>query len=442
MTEAVSALDGAAIASGKCPVSSFAAQFNPFTPDYQQDPYRVFTEVRRREPIFYSPEIDYWIVSRYEDIVTIFRDTETFSAAEALNLMTPPCPAAMAKLADVEFIPSTSLVDEDPPKHPKRRRVFRKSLNDDKVAELEPTSRRFITECLDNIVKKGQADMVADLTFIVPALTAFVLMGVPEAEVDRVRRYATRSALWIWGRPTEEQQVAIATEYAEYLKYAREHVERLIENPGDDYMSNIVKAWKNDPNEELWDKRYLVSIMQSHLYAAHETTTDAAAAGFKALLEHRNQWEAICADAALIPNAVEEILRYQSSVPAWRRVTTKPVKLGDYDLPAGARIMMLTGSANHDEQMFADGDSFDITRDNADRHLAFGWGAHLCLGQNLARMEMRVMLEETTKRLPHLQLVKDQEWSYSPNTSFRGPEHVLVQWDPHQNPQTEDRPAR
>lgn len=440
MSEAASTLDGADVVSGKCPVSTFAREFNPFDPAYQQDPYAVFAEVRQREPIFYSPEIDYWIVSRYDDIVAIFRDTETFSAAEALNLITPPCPEAMAKLAESEFMPSTSLVDEDPPKHSKRRRVIRRGITDDKVAELEPVSRRFVTQCLDQFVQKGQADMVTDLTFIVPALTAFALMGVPDAEVDRVRRYATRTALWIWGRPTAEQQIGIATDYVEYLQYAREHVERLIDNPGDDYMSNIVKAWKQDSNEDLWDKRYLVSIMQSHLYAAHETTTDAAAAGFKALLENREQWEAICADPGLIPNAVEEILRYQSSVPAWRRITTKPVKLGRYELPAGARIMMLTGSANHDEMMFADGDSFDITRDNADRHLAFGWGAHLCLGQNLARMEMRVMLEETTKRLPHLRLVEHQEWSYSPNTSFRGPEHVLAQWDPKQNPQAADRP--
>ncbi|WP_148311205.1 cytochrome P450, partial [Rhodococcus opacus] len=98
------------------------------------------------------------------------------------------------------------------------------------------------------------------------------------------------------------------------------------------------------------------------------------------------------------------------------------------------------GSANHDDAMFDDGDRFDITRENADEHLAFGWGIHHCLGQALARMEMRVMLEETTKRLPHLNLVEGQEWTYSPNTSFRGPEHVQVQWDPTQNPLPEDRP--
>jgi cytochrome P450 len=425
---------------GGCPVSKFAADFNPFAHDYLQDPYSVFTRARNEEPVFFSPEIGYWVVSRYEDILEIFRDTESYSATAAGELIKPPCPAAMEKLAAVDYVPSTMLVDEDPPLHTKRRRVLRKGVTEDRVAEIEPYTRKFVNECLDAIVKNGNADMVADLTFEVPALTAFVLMGVPEAEVARVRGYASRFALWIWGRPSDEQQVALAEEFAAYLQYARAYVERLIEEPGENYMSNAVRAWLAAGNDDVWDRTYLASIMQSHLYASHETTTNAAAGGFKTLLEHRDQWEMLCADPSLIPNAVEEILRYASSVPTWRRITTKPVTIGGFDIAAGERILLLTGSANHDDTMFADGDSFDITRDNADQHLAFGWGIHHCLGQALARMEMRVMLEETTRRLPHLALVAGQEWTYSPNTSFRGPDHVLVTWDPQQNPSAQDRP--
>lgn len=440
MTETTSAPQGSATSPGKCPVSQFAAEFNPFDEEYLQDPYAVFTRARNEEPVFYSPEIEYWVVSRYDDVVAIFRDTESYSATAAGELIKPPCPAAMEKLAAVDFVPSTMLVDEDAPLHTKRRRVLRKGVTDDRVAEIEPITRRFVGDCLDAMIKTGNADMVADMTFQVPALTAFVLMGVPEAEVERARGYASRFALWIWGRPTDEQQVELAGEFAAYLEYAREHVERLTENPGDDYMSNAIKAWQKAGNDDVWDKTYLASIMQSHLYASHETTTNATANGFKVLLENRDQWELLCNDSSLIPNAVEEILRYASSVPAWRRVTTRPVTIGGFDIAAGERILVLTGSANHDDAVFDDGDRFDITRENADEHVAFGWGIHLCLGQALARMEMRVMLEETTKRLPHLNLVDGQEWTYSPNTSFRGPERVLVQWDPAQNPVPEDRP--
>jgi cytochrome P450 len=425
--------------SSGCPVSALAASFDPFCEDYLQDPYRYFARFRAQEPVFYSPQIGYWVVSRYEDIIRIYKDAETFSSAETVVMITPPCEQALHELMQGGYAPSTQLVDEDPPQHSQHRRVIRKGLTLVKVAELEPYTRRFVTQSLDALVQNGRADLVEELVFSVPALTAFILMGVPEAEVDRVRGYAKRLALWIWGRPTADEQVDLARDFVAYLGYAREHVRRLMTEPGDDYISNMVRAWQADPDEALWDENYLVTVMQGHLFAAHETTTDAAAAGFKVLLENRSQWEAICADPDLIPNAVEEVLRFQTSVPVCRRLTTCPTTLGGHALPAGSRIMILNGSANHDSEKFPDGESFDITRANARQHVAFGWGAHLCLGRELARMELRVILEEASRRLPHMQLVQPQDWIYSHNTSHRGPQHVRVVWDPARNPQPTDR---
>lgn len=422
-----------------CPASDFARNFNPFDPEYLQDPYPVFARARHEEPVFYSPELNYWVVSRYADIIEVFRDTESFSAAAATEMYKPPCPAALEKLEEIGLVPAGMLVDEDPPMHTSHRRVLRKGVSPKRIREIEPATRKFVTSSIDRFVKNGAADLVTELAFDVPALTAFVLMGVPEAEVERVRKYASRFALWIWGRPSDAEQVELAKEYAAYLQYSRDHVERLIQSPGDDYMSIAIKAWLEDEGEEVWDQNYLATIMQAHLYASHETTTNAAANAFKVLLENPVQWAMICEDRSLVPKAVEEVLRYHSSVPAWRRKTTKPVVVGDIEIGAGENILLLTGSANHDSDKFADSETFDITRDNARQHLAFGWGPHLCLGQELARMELRVILEEATARLPHLELVADQEWTYSPNTSFRGPDHVLVTWDPSKNPNPWDR---
>lgn len=136
---------------------------------------------------------------------------------------------------------------------------------------------------------------------------------------------------------------------------------------------------------------------------------------------------------------MEESLRYYSSVPQWRRITTKPVSIAGVDIPAGARLLIALGSANHDHEKFTDGDTFDIHRPNANEHLAFGWGRHLCLGEGLARLEMRIALEELIRRLPHIHLVEGQAWEFSPNISHRGPEHVRVTWDLTQNPIPEDR---
>jgi cytochrome P450 len=408
-----------------CPISH---DFNPFDSDYLKDPYPHFARIRTEEPIFYSSELDYWVVSRYADIREVFLDSDHFSASEAGAQLTPPCPAAQEILIDANFVPRTNLVDEDPPEHGKRRNILRQGMTSEQVAALEPEVRRFVTAALDRIEPCGEADLVRDLVYEVPALTAFRLMGVPEAEVDRVKKYASRLAIFFWGRPNEKEQVQLAQDFADYYMYAREHVAYLTKNIGTDYLSNAILASKTEDGAELFDEEYLRSLMIGHFFASHETTTNAAANGFRLLLENRTHWESICKDSALIPRSIEEILRHSSSVPAWRRITTRPTSLAGVDLPAGAKLLLLTGSANHDEEVFHNPETFDPTRKNSNRNLAFGWGRHRCLGENLARMEMRVIYEETSRRLPSLRLIENQEWEYSPNTSFRGPAHLFVTW--------------
>jgi ferredoxin-NADP reductase len=175
-------------------------------------------------------------------------------------------------------------------------------------------------------------------------------------------------------------------------------------------------------------------MMMAIIVAAHETTANASANAMKLLLQHPDVWQQICDDPGLIPNAVEECLRHNGSVAAWRRLATKDVQVGGVDIPAGSKLLIVTASANHDERQFGDADLFDIRRDNASEHLTFGYGAHQCMGKNLARMEMQVFLEEFTRRLPHMRL-SAQRFSYVANTSFRGPEHLWVEWDPALNPE-------
>ena len=174
--------------------------------------------------------------------------------------------------------------------------------------------------------------------------------------------------------------------------------------------------------------------MMAGIVAAHETTANASANAIKLLLQHPQAWRDICEDPDLIPNAVEECLRHNGSVAAWRRLATRDVQIAGVSIPAGAKLLIVTSSANHDESQFADADLFDIRRENASDQLTFGYGSHQCMGKNLARMEMQIFLEELTRRLPHLKL-SEQTFTYVPNTSFRGPEHLWVEWDPAQNPE-------
>ena len=145
-------------------------------------------------------------------------------------------------------------------------------------------------------------------------------------------------------------------------------------------------------------------------------------------------WRELCEDPSLIPSAVEECIRYNGSVAAWRRIATRDATVGGVHIPAGSKLLIVMSSANHDERHFADADRVDIRRDNASDHLTFGYGSHQCMGKNLARLELQVFLEEFTKRLPHMRL-SEQRFDYVPNTSFRGPKHLWVEWDPAHNPE-------
>jgi hypothetical protein len=419
-----------------CPVTHMSQAFDPF----DGEPYALYTQARREEPVFYSPQIGYWVVTRYEDIERIMLDSETFSAANVLELFKPLCPAA-AKIAIKSGVRiSPSMVDEDPPIHSRKRKALRKPFSPAQIAKLEPRVRELVTQAIDRFVTCGRADLVSDFMFEVPALVIFQLMGVPENELAIVRKYAKRNAVFGFGYPSDEEQVALAQGMAEYWAYAKQHADRLIAAPKDDIMSLFITELQLPENSDIWSRDFIYTMMLQLLFAGHETTTNASAGAFRALLENREQWEALCADPNLIPNAVEESLRFYSSVPQWRRVTTKPVTISGVDLPAGAKLLIALGSANHDDAKFPNGDTFDIRRPNADEHMAFGWGRHLCLGEGLARLEMRVALEELSRRLPHIELIAGQRWEFSPNTSHRGPEHVLVTWDPKQNPVAEDRP--
>jgi pyruvate,water dikinase len=204
-------------------------------------------------------------------------------------------------------------------------------------------------------------------------------------------------------------------------------VDDRLENPQDDLPSDLVRL--NREGDESISRHEIASICYSQLTAGHETTTNLLGNGLKELLAHRSQWEAICADPDLIPNAVEEVLRFGASVFAWRRKAKRAAVVNGIQLPEGANVLLLLGSANRDESNFHDPETLDVLRENAKDHLAFGLGIHYCLGAPLARLQARIVLEELTRRLPGMRLAPDQSFTYAPNTTFRGPQHVRAEWD-------------
>lgn len=410
-----------------CPFSAVGADFHPFSDSYLADPYPFFARARREDPVFYSRETGYWVVSRHEDIVSVFRDPETFSPALARHPVTPLCPAAAEVRDSLDITIEPSLVDEDPGTHLDHRRLFGDAFTPRRVNEIEPRIRAIVTRYIDRFAADGRAELVSQMLYEVPALAIFIFLGARDDDAVLVKRLGSARAIVNWGRPSEGQQVEMMRDMGEHWTFTRELVDAALRDPGDNYLGDMVRLHREDPSR--FTVNYLYNVMFLMQFAGHETTTQASANGLKALLGERAQWDRLCREPGAIPNAVEEILRFDTSIFSWRRITTREAEIGGVPVPAGARVLLLLGSGNRDEGVFPGGEAFDAGRANAKRHLAFGHGAHFCMGAPLARLEMRVILEELTRRLPRMRLVEGQDWRYLPTLTFRGVQSLEVEWD-------------
>lgn len=404
--------------------SALIEEYDPFD---LLDPFPFYVKARSEVPIFYSSELDYWVITRYEDIKAIFKDLETFSSEITGKPLVPFSPAVQKVLDEGEFAVTSGISGMMPPDHTRVRSFLNKGFTPRRVEKLEEPIRRRTNELIDLFAKEGRADLVRQLTYDLPALVVFILLGVPDDDVLYVKQWAASRIAITWGDLTEEERIWHAHQMVKYWRYCIDLIEQRFKEPQDDLPSDLVRIYQE--GDRSITKHEMARVCYAMLFAGHETTSNLLAEGIKTLLTHRDRWEAICQDPALIPGAVEELARYCPSIFAWRRLVKKPTNLAGVDLPEGAKLLLVLGSANRDEQCFHNGETFDIQRENAKHHLTFGHGVKYCLGAPLARLETRIVLEELTRRFPSLRLVQDQKFEYIPNTSFRGPSHVWVEWD-------------
>jgi cytochrome P450 len=367
--------------------SSADVYYDPYDFEIDTDPYPVWKRLRDEAPLYWNEKYEFYALSRWDDVDKAMLDWGTFSSGHGsvLELIR----------ADVEIPPGVILF-EDPPVHDVHRSLLSRVFTPRKMQALEPDVRAFCAEVLDPLVGAGGFDFIKDLGAFMPMRVIGMLLGIPERDQEAIRERIDAGLRLEEGKEPDVTPDALAHAqiFADYIEWRAQH-------PSDDLMTEMLNAEFED---ETGTKRKLsrteiltyVSLLAS---AGNETTTRLIGFTGEVLGRHPDQRQELARDASLIPNAVEELLRFESPSPVQSRYVERDVELHGRTVPKGSAMVLLNGSANRDERRFTKGDRFDIHRE-VGRHHAFGYGIHLCLGAALARLEGRVALDEVLRRFP------------------------------------------
>jgi cytochrome P450 len=382
--------------------------YDPYDREIDADPYRVYRRLRDEAPLYYNEPHDFYAVSRFDDVQRALVDRETYSSARGSVL-------EFIK-ANIE-IPPGVVIFEDPPLHSVHRSLLSRVFTPKKVNELEPKVREFCARALDPLVGSSHFDFVADLGAQIPMRTIGMLLGVPESAQEEARERADEALRTDPGKPMEVSADNIGSSdfFSDYIDWRARH-------PSDDLMTELLFAEFED---ETGRRRRLtrdellvyVSVLSS---AGNETTNRLIGWMGKVLAEHPEQRQELVSDRSLVPNAIEELLRFEPPTPHIARYVTRDVDLYGTTVPAGGAMLCLGGSANRDSRQYPDPDRFDVHREMR-QHLTFGYGIHYCLGAALARLEGRIALDEVLARFPR--------WDVDWRNAARAPTSTVRGWD-------------
>jgi cytochrome P450 len=362
--------------------------YDPYDAAIAADPYPVFRRLREQAPLYYNPKHDFWALSRFDDVERGLLEHETYISGRGpiIELIKANIP-----------IPPGGLIFEDPPVHTIRRGLVSRVFTPRRMNALEPKVREFCRACLDPLVGTGRLDFVADLGAQMPVRVIGMLLGIPEQDQDAVRERADRHLRIQDGQPMQYSPDGSFASGASFTEY----VEWRVKHPADDLMTELLNAEFEDERgiTRRLTRDELTTFINILASAGSETTTRLISWSGKVLADHPDQRRELAQDASLIPNAIEEVLRYEPPAPHIARYVTRDVEHHGRTVPEGSAIMFLVGAANRDERRHRDGERFDIHR-KVGHHLSFGHGIHFCLGAALARLEGRVALEEVLERFP------------------------------------------
>ncbi|PWT80120.1 MAG: cytochrome P450 [Blastocatellia bacterium] len=380
--------------------------FGPSSEEVWSDPYPVFKRLREFAPAYFSPAMGGWLLTRYEDVSAALRDSRLSSRRSTVL-------TGRLSTRNVEW---TALLERhlahwallmDAPDHSRLRGLINKGFSTALVERLRPRLQRLVDESLDQVEASDTFDVMRSLAIPLPVTVIGAMLGLPEADFGRLRAWSDDLAGFFGNRATAEVFEAAGAAIGQLEAYfTAAFTERRI-RPRDDLISALISA---EDEGRLLNDQELCSTCVMLLFGGHETTTNLIGNGIYTLLKHPDERNRLIASADVGPNAVEELLRFESPVQWQSRVAAYDIELHGRKITRGSPVFLMLGAANRDEAQFPDADRLDIGRLN-NRHLAFGQGAHYCVGAPLARLEAQIAIRSVFERYPRLRLVGEAEWS-------------------------------
>src|SRR5215475_10158546 len=365
-------------------------ELNPFSYDFHENPYPIYRWLRDNAPLYRNDHLEFWALSRFADVMAAFVDWATYSSAEGVLL----------ERLDPKHIEMTPMIlFLDPPQHDRLRKLVSRVFTPRRVAELEPFVREIAVRLLEPLVVAGGGDFVKDFSTPLPMEVIFALLGVPDEDRHQIREWTDVALARDPDSPDLPPRAIEAMMKA--MRYWYQLLPVLRRRPNDGLICALFDAEiaTDDGSTTRLTDGEIVGFCTLLGSAGNETVTKLLANAAVLFARHPDAYAHLVADPGLVPGAVEETLRYTSPSQYQGRVITREVEWHGQEVPAGARILLLTASANRDEREFPDADRFDISR-TIPVALGFGHGVHFCLGASLARLESRVALEEFSRRFP------------------------------------------
>ncbi|GGU91940.1 cytochrome P450 [Actinomadura cremea] len=396
--------------------------YDPWSPDFVADPYPVFERLREKQPVFFHEPTEQWVVSRYADVDALLRDRRL--GRSYLHVATHE---EFGREPEAEFLrPFWDLVragmlDVEPPTHTRLRRLVSKAFTARMVEGLRPTIRRLAGELADGFAARGGGDLLAEVAEPLPVNVIAEMLGVPTEDRPLLRPWSADICGMYELNPSEDTQRTAVRAAVEFSDYLRDLARSRRDEPRDDLISALAQVV--DEGDRLTEDE-LIGTCVLLLNAGHEATVNATGNGWWSLFRNPGELERLRADPALVPTAVEELLRYDTPAPMFERWILEDVTVAGTDIPRGAEVALLFASANRDPAVFADPDRLDLSRD-PNPHITFGLGIHYCLGAPLGRIEMAESFGALLRAAPGLRPTAEPKWK--PGFILRGLEALHVE---------------